>query len=119
MSTIYKQHDAAFSRVSAYVVTDNGEQVAKVAFKFPADGAGRVFAYVHWLGCQMQRGFASGGGYDKQSAAVCSAARKIREDITGRDPGRRAAFLDACWKDDGYGWRHHVESAGFKVWQAV
>lgn len=56
MTKIYEQHDAAFSRVSAYVVARNGERVATIAFKFPADGAGRLWAYVHWLGLEMVRG---------------------------------------------------------------
>ena len=74
---IYDQHRAAFSNVSAYVVMHGGERVATVAIKYPRDGAGRLYAYVHWLGVPMVRGFAGGGGYDKRSAACASAARKL------------------------------------------
>ena len=62
MSDIYEQHKAAFSNVSAFVIVKGGERVATIAFKFPRDGAGRLFAYVHWLGEEMIRGYASGGG---------------------------------------------------------
>lgn len=48
MTDIYKQHDTAFARVSGYVIAKDGERVATIAFKFPADGAGRLWAYVHW-----------------------------------------------------------------------
>lgn len=76
MADIYEQHDAAFKRVSAFVIMSAGERVATVAIKFPADGAGRLYAYVHWLGNEMTRGQASGYGYDKRSAAIADAARK-------------------------------------------
>lgn len=56
MTDIYDLHSKAFARVSAYVVLDkSGERVATVAFKFPADGAGRLYAYVHWIGVPMVR----------------------------------------------------------------
>ena len=77
MPDIYDQHDAAFARVSAFVICRDGERVATVALKFPADGAGRLHAYVHWLGLPMVRGFAGGYGYDKRSAAVIEATGKI------------------------------------------
>lgn len=47
MAKIYDQHRAAFSNVSAYVITLDGEKVATIAIKFPRDGAGRLYAYVH------------------------------------------------------------------------
>ena len=74
MSSIYELHDKAFRHVSAYVILLNGERVATVAIKFPADGAGRLYAYVHWIGTPMVRGFAGGYGYDKRSAACADAA---------------------------------------------
>src|SRR3546814_2190612 len=70
MTAIYDQHDKAFARVSAYVVTKDGAHVANVSIKFPADGAGRLYAYVHWIGLEMVRDHANGYGYDKRTAAV-------------------------------------------------
>ena len=94
MPDIYDQHKAAFPSVSAYVVLHNGERVATIAFKHPRDGSGRLYAYVHWLGVEMVRGFAGGYGYDKHSAACADAAqRAISEGNTGilAVPGKRLA----------------------------
>lgn len=134
MTDIYEHHQKAFARVSAYVVLKNGERVATIAFKFPADGAGRLYAYVHWLGIPMVRGYAGGYGYDKRSAAVANAVRKgdlvssvkARADELKIAPtdGRPwhdhvAAFVDALEKGSGSYWNDRLTSAGFTVLQAV
>jgi hypothetical protein len=111
MPDIYEQHAAAFANVSAYVIMRDGSRVATIAFKFPRDGAGRLYAYVHWLGFPMVRGWAGGGGYDKRSAAVASAAKLIK----APDP----AFIAAIAKEDGMEWQNSLRSAGFDVLQAV
>ncbi len=118
MTDIYNQHSAAFSRVSAYVVLRDGERVATVAFKFPADGAGRLYAYVHWFGTEMVRGFASGCGYDKRSAAVAAAAHKMPfRDI--REHVAESSFIAVTREDGGESWDRALENAGFTVFQAV
>jgi hypothetical protein len=131
MADIYRQHESAFSRVSAYVITKDGERVANVAFKYPADGAGRLYAYVHWFGIEMVRGFAAGGGYDKPSAATYSAAKKpkIRRMLSAdalrveghlvNPTGDHAAFWNALAIDDGHNWDSRLRDAGFTVLQAV
>lgn len=122
-ATIYRQHDKAFQNVSAYAVLRGGEVVAKVAFKFPHDGAGRLYAYVHWIGSPMLRGHASGYGYDKRSAAVAGAISKVRCEAltTGLDGDRRMprAFVDALATDGGSYWNTRLENAGFIVVQVV
>ncbi len=123
MSDIYDLHSKAFARVSAYVVLKDGERVATIAFKFPADGAGRLYAYVHWLGCPMVRGFAGGYGYDKRSAAVADAVRKAQS-AWGRDKSldmtlEQARFNSAVLSSDGSYWDRRLEDAGFTVLQAV
>lgn len=120
MSDIYKQHQAAFKSVSAYVVFKNGERVATIAFKFPKDGAGRLYAYVHWIGTPMARGFANGYGYDKRTAAVASAAEKHCNNLTAMHPNDTArAFWRALEADRGPTWDSALREAGFTVWQAV
>jgi len=126
MTDIYTQHDAAFRQVSAYVIARDGERVATIAFKFPRDGAGRLYAYVHWLGLPMVRGYAGGYGYDKRSAACSSAARKITGEAlkennrhTYHDMPDFAAFLSAIERDSGQTWDSCLRDAGFDVWQAV
>lgn len=124
---IYALHDKAFNRVSAYVVLDKaGECVAKVAFKFPADGAGRLYAYVHWLGVPMVRGFAGGYGYDKRSAAVANAVRKMMvqgtsPEFAADDKALRglALFEDVLCEDGGEYWDTRLRNAGFTVIQAI
>lgn len=121
MSDVYEQHDAAFCRVSAFVILQHGERVATVAFKLPADGAGRLYAYVHWFGTPMVRGFANGYGYDKRSAACAAAARKMENDgcRSVSELESFAAFRGAMRKDDSYSWERNLVSAGFVVLQAV
>lgn len=130
MLDIYEQHKAAFARVAAYVVTRKGERqrVATIAFKYPADGAGRLYAYVHWLGTPMARGSATGGGYDKATAACASAVAHWRKTL-GRDDAEvcirnhadahLSGFLHALAQDRGPTWDNALRDAGFTVWQAV
>lgn len=121
MSSIYEQHDAAFSRVAAFVIVSNtGEKLATIAFKFPADGAGRLYCYLQVMGATMVRGSATGGGYDKKSAAAHSAAGKLAYGEHG--DARHRATIDAfktAIKDAGYDWQHDLREAGFTVLQAA
>ena len=121
MADIYEQHSAAFARVEAYVVLDGDKLVARVAFRFPADGAGRLYAYVHWIGSPMVRGSATGGGYDKRTAACASAAGKMpRTTPIVEMPDRDAyeAFIAAMAADAGQHWDGALRGAGFTVFQA-
>lgn len=122
MPTIYDHHDKAFGQVAAYVVAKGETRVATIAFKFPRDGAARVYVYVHWIGTRMVRGYAGGFGYDKRSAAVGAAARALFDiDEPGAMNGFPdfAAFRDALAKDNGQDWERNLTAGGFEVWQAV
>ena len=123
---VYDQHRAAFQTASAYVVLHNGECVAKVNVRHPGPNALRVNAYVHWLGEQMVRGTATGGGYDKVSAAVAAASPKIFKALSSLWELRDAAqgelcrlFLSAIGRDDGASWDRRLRDAGFLVIQAL
>jgi len=124
-ANIYQQHDAAFPSVSAFVVMLGAERVASVAFKYPRDGAGRLYAYVHWVGTPMVRGFAAGGGYDKRTAACAAAARKMTPPDMAYDGAAFGAghnfhvFQAALAKDAGHDWNRELRDAGFNVFQAV
>lgn len=125
MPSIYELHDKAFTRVSAFVIARNGEKVATVALKFPADGAGRLYAYVHWLGLEMVRGHADGYGYDKRSAAVEVAMARIMAlpdyEAQVRETASKtylSAFTGARKSMDSGDWTRALESAGFTVMQA-
>lgn len=117
--SIYDQHDKAFPHVSAFVIADGGNRVATIAFRFPRDGAGRLWAYVHWIGAEMTRGYARGGGYDKKSAAVASAVARLQDATDTENHARLDAFRDALLDFGGFGWDHKLRNAGFQVWQAV
>ena len=132
MPDIYEQHAKAFARVSAYVILKGGERVATIAFKFPADGAGRLYAYVHWLGAPMVRGHAGGYGYDKRSAACAHAARSLAKaepvatrsgmDSLAAGAAQRKdfdAFVAALAAGDGHYWDSRLAKDGFTVLQAV
>ena len=128
MTNIYAQHQAAFARTEAFVILKDDKRVATIAFKFPADGAGRLYAYVHWIGLEMVRGYASGGGYDKRTAA-CAHAVVRRGGLplglgaeTGFPDAFRRDFFDfrrALAADRGPTWEHALRVAGFTVLQAV
>lgn len=124
-STIYDQHRAAFAIVSAYCIILDGEHIASVAFKYPKDGAGRLWCYLHVFGQPMARGFVSGGGYDKHSAAAACAARKVKNyaesEITQypKNAELRNLIVSALASDNGYGWDRRLRDAGFDVFQAV
>jgi hypothetical protein len=118
MSDIYDQHQAAFKHVSAYVVIKDGDCIANVAFKFAKSGL-RTTCYLHILGSQMVRAYASGGGYDKCTAAVHSAISRIEAEPGDiRTIQRVGAFRDAV-TDNGSHWDQDLRRAGFSVWQAV
>jgi hypothetical protein len=124
MTNIYDQHRAAFANVSAYIVLKDGERIASVAFKYPRDGAGRLYAYVHVFGTEMVRGFAAGGGYDKHTAAVESAMDRFRYGDTDIDTYQVAdgLFRALCDRDhvDGWAnWDRRLRDAGYDIWQAV
>ena len=121
MADIYDQHDKHFKAVSAYVILRNGERVATIAFKFPADGAGRLYAYVHWLGVPMVRGHAGGYGYDKRTAACARAVQRTVLAVQPTDEDRDNAFrfVGALEADRGPTWETALREAGFTVLQAV
>jgi hypothetical protein len=125
MPSIYEQHDKAFAKVQAFVILAGGERIATVAIKFPADGAGRLYAYVHWLGMEMVRGSASGYGYDKRTAACADAAGKMPVPLGSGTKSKAetqalwAAFRGAMARDGGEHWDRALRDAGFTVWQAV
>lgn len=130
MSDIYQQHESAFASVSAFVLTDStGARVGTVAFKFPRDGAGRLYCYLHLIGSEMIRGFAGGYGYDKRSAAFGEALRRFKAERRALDGAEqaddeiaaRAAALQAEFAKHGesYGWERVCTDAGLNVLQAV
>lgn len=108
------------ARVSAYVILRNGEYAGRVIVSYPADGAGRLYV-IGWLPGQpgaaekwtRHHRWASGGGYDKASAAMSGA--KV---WNMRGPSGAVASW-ATLQDNGRDWRHQLEDMGYEVVQAV
>ena len=124
MTDIYDQHHKAFANVGAYVICKNNERVATIAFKFPKDGAGRLWVYVHFIDVPMVRAYAGGYGYDKKSAAVESAVEKLTQvkswsELDARRENKIVFFLDALKDLGGKDWHDALRDAGFIVLQAV
>jgi|SRR5665213_1139968 len=137
MPDIYDQHKAAFATVSAYVILDSsGERVATVAIKYPRDGAGRLYAYTHFLGVRMTRGHANGYGYDKRSPAVASGFAKATVEAPGaaddawkqrpdylamvaKTRTKLAAFVGAFKDYESTDWIVCLAGAGYRVFHAV
>lgn len=122
--TIYNLHDKAFLHVSAFVVMSGDNRVATIAFKFPKDGAGRLWVYVHWIGSEMVRGYAGGYGYDKKSAAVENAVAKLKNPYDPNDKGtirdmEWTTFVNSLRDIGGSTWNDRLRQANFTVLQAV
>lgn len=125
-SSIYDKHRTAFANVSAFVVMRGADRVATIAFKY----GNAVAVYAHWIGIEMARGTAGGGGYDRASAAASAAVAKMPTDLRDTfadgtphhsEDERTAyrAFRAALLADDRFGWDRRLRDAGFTVWQAV
>lgn len=127
MTEIYDQHDDAFKYVSAFAILQDGNHVANVSIKYPKDGAGRLYAYVHFLGHEMARNLAGGYGYDKRTPAVAGAAAKIQpyevDDKTEKWQTERNenlyAFKAAFDNIGGKDWTDALRDAGFTVCNVV
>ena len=127
---IYEQHDKAFSNVSAYVLMHSGERLGTIAIKYPADGAGRLYMYLHIHSLRMVRGMASGYGYDKASAAFENAAKELQavklEQWQDNSKGDYDSFFahvatiaDVADNIGGRDWRDALRDAGYVTLQAV
>lgn len=127
-NSVYDHHDKAFSKVAGHVLMEDGEQVGTIAFKFPTDGAGRLWCYFHIHGLPMVRAYAGGYGYDKQSAAFESAAKAARvvklESWQDNSKGEYNGFFKianhiAEIDTGGDDWKHALRKAGYTVLTAI
>ena len=113
--SIYDKHKAHTSRIGAYAILHKGEYVAAITIAYPRDGASRLYAYVHWIGTEMQCGHANGYGYDKRTAAVSCAARKWMDQKADAQSADSDAFWTALIPDNGKDWADCLRNAGFTV----
>lgn len=82
MTTVYDKFDKHFAQVSAWViVNEQGEQVGKMSAKYPKDGMGKLYLYLHLYGSEMVQTSVSGCGFDKLSVAIQNAAIDYTKDL--------------------------------------
>lgn len=114
---IYDQFDAATAQVGAYAIFKGAEYVGRAVFKYPRDGSGRLYCYLQSWGAPMVRGYASGGGYDKQTAAFESAADQMTELawVDSHSLDHIAQFTEAATGPDGERWSRRLEVRGYIV----
>lgn len=122
----WTKFDKAFSQVSSFIILDKDTKdvIAKIALKYPKDGAGRLSCYMHLIGTEVQIGTANGYGYDKRTASIVSASQKISElsivEKLKLDQNQRD-FITWLNSDKARsGWKEVInESNGFIVIQAI
>lgn len=118
----WNEWDTRTKRFSAHVIMDGDKVVAKIVLLYPSDGAGRLTAMVHTMGRKPVKGFASGYGYDKASAAVADAVQADAMQGRGADDPMSDNLVD-CWnevmKDSGENWYDIPRKHGLTHVQAV
>ena len=83
MTTVYDKQAKHFSKVSADVIIDNeGNQKGTMQVKYPNEGMGKLFLYLHLYGSTMVQVSVSGCGFDKLSVAIQKAAEAYTKDLT-------------------------------------
>ena len=86
MATVYEKHDKHFSQVSSLVIVkEQGEEVGKMAAKYPKDGMGKLCLYLHLYGSEMVQVSVSGYGFDKLSVAIQKSADTYVKQNLGND----------------------------------
>lgn len=118
MTDIYDRFDKATREFTAVALVLDGQAVGRIVIKHGAAAT----AYVQIWGAEMACGRATGYGYDKQSAAVIDAVRRLPEstasDATWRTAAEKikAAFADGR---DGERWTRRLEAVGFAVCNVI
>ena len=86
MTTAYDKFDKHFAQTSAWVIVNKqGEQVGKMGAKYPKDGMGKLYLYLHLYGSEMVQVNVSGYGFDKLSAAIQKAGDSYVKMNIGND----------------------------------
>lgn len=114
--SIYDHHNAAFRLVGAAALVQNGIHIGKIAFKYPSEGAGRLYCYLHIHGDAMVRGSAGGYGYDKRGAAFESAVTVLSACATGELANHP---ILACKDIGGLDWQTALKKQGIDAFIAV
>lgn len=118
MTDIYTRFDAATSRITAVALIYAGKVAGRVVIKFGEAAT----AYVQIWGLEMQSGRATGGGYDKATAAVEAAVAKLKPIRVEADlavKNAKWALCSAFDGADGRSWEQRLETCGFTIARAI
>ncbi len=116
--SVYDQHRAHNARTGAFAILLKGTYVASVSMAYPRDNAGRLYAYVHWIGTEMVRGIANRYGYDKRTRAVASAAcKRLKGWSREGSSSKECQFWEHLALDDGKEWTDQLRACGFSICQ--
>ena len=105
--TVYDKNAKHFELVKAYaIVNDKGEQVGLLNAKYPKDGMGKLYVYLHLFGSTMKVATASGCGYDKLGSALYKLSKTYAQDQENELKQESIDFLKALESCD----------SGFDAW---
>ena len=121
--TIYKTFARVTARIRSHAILKYGEPVGFVFVHYPADGAGRLKAFLHLYGLPMAYGSATGYGYDKATAAVYAAVKSMEVDdreikevgAEGMEARRIARLMQDTFTDGGHDYARQMEDQGLTL----
>jgi len=121
--TIHETFDRITARIRSHAILKCGEPVGLVFVHYPADGAGRLKAFVYLYGLPTAYGSASGYGYDKATAAVYAAIKSMKIDdrtadevgAAGVEARRIAHLLQDTFTDGGHDYIRQMEDQGLTL----
>ena len=80
-TSVYEKNAKHFELVRAYaIVNAEGEHVGLLNCKYPKDGLGKLYVYLHLFSSTMKVTTVSGCGYDKLGAALYKLATTYAKD---------------------------------------
>ncbi|HEX8421271.1 MAG TPA: hypothetical protein VF638_14790 [Sphingomonas sp.] len=119
MTDIYAQFDKATGSTTAVALIFEGKVAGRVIIRFGA----ACTAYAHIWGAEMAKGRATGGGYDRATAAVGAALCKMMTRPNDRDEFANRAFDAAlgggAYMNGGEGWERVLENRGFTLARVI
>ena len=111
----YTRFDTATKNISARALVLDGHPVGRVVMKHGA----ALRAFVQLWGGSIVEGRATGGNYDRATAAIEAAAQKIAGQEQTRDPiwkdARERFCATIAGMKDGERWESALERAGWIV----
>lgn len=117
--SIYDKNAKHFELVRAYaIINDKGEQVGLMNAKYPKDGMGKLYVYLHLFGSTMKVATASGCGYDKLGTALYKLAKTYTQDQENELNQDAIDFLKALESCDS-GFDHWTTYGTYKFLRAI